>query len=255
MILESLDRLAFPWRKPAQRQPRADLSLIDTEQGEASIGVSLRTFGERRSLCPGAGCYRRLREIPQQVVRRQTILKPPRKKQLKMRFALALVALAISFALPIFAQQTNTPDPRIVQQRDLIGVPEALAEFSVLWMKEDEAYNSNDASALAALFTEDAVLVVPDGMFFGRLAIEKRYSEAFQQWPITTFSSQRYGLNAIDNAAWSVGERFSTLESKTGPVFAGGYESVIYVREGAAWKIRMLTLTERPRLAPPAETK
>ena len=172
---------------------------------------------------------------------------------MKIRLAVALLGLATSFAVPTLAQQKETADPGIVQQRDLIGVSEALAEFSVLWMKEDEAYNNNDASALAALFTEDAVLVVPDGMFFGRLAIEKRYSEAFQQWPITTFSSSRYGLNAIENAAWSVGERWSTLESKTGPVFAGGYESVIYVREGAAWKIRMLTLTAR--LAPPAETK
>ena len=174
---------------------------------------------------------------------------------MKIRLLLALAGLAIYFTWPTFAQQKDTADPGIVQQRDLTGVPEALAEFSVLWMKEDEAYNNNDASALAALFTEDAVLVVPDGMFFGRLAIEKRDSEAFQQWPITTFSGQRYGLYAIDNAAWSVGERMSTLESKTAPVFAGGYESVIYVREGAAWKIRMLTLTERPRLAPPAETK
>ena len=161
-----------------------------------------------------------------------------------MRLLVALAGFAIGLVLPALAQQTSTADSRIVQQRDLIGVPDALAEFSVLWMKEDEACNNNDAFALAALFTEDAVLVVPDGMFFGRLAIEKRYSEAFQRRPITTFSSQRYGLNAIDKAAWSVGERWSTLESKTGPVFAGGYESVIYVREGAAWKIRMLTLNE-----------
>jgi hypothetical protein len=36
-----------------------------------------RPLTERRSLCPRLyGCYRRLREIPQQVRRRQTILTP-----------------------------------------------------------------------------------------------------------------------------------------------------------------------------------
>jgi hypothetical protein len=112
---------------------------------------------------------------------------------MKIRFIAVLAGFAISFALPSFAQQKDRADPGIVQQRDLTGVPEALAEFRVLWMKEDEAYSNNDASALAPLFTEDAVLVVPDGMFFGRLAIEKRYVEAFRQWPITTFGCDRYG--------------------------------------------------------------
>jgi uncharacterized protein (TIGR02246 family) len=58
--------------------------------------------------------------------------------------------------------------------------------INVLGMKVDEAYNKNDAGAVAALFTEDAVLVAPDGMFYGRQAIEKRYADTFQRWPITT---------------------------------------------------------------------
>ncbi len=46
------------YAKPAQQ-----MFLIDTEEGELPFEVSLRTFDQRRSLCP-----RRLREIPQQVV-------------------------------------------------------------------------------------------------------------------------------------------------------------------------------------------
>jgi ketosteroid isomerase-like protein len=159
---------------------------------------------------------------------------------------LILPALAIGLALPIFAQQKDRADPGIAQQRELTGVPEALGEFSVLWTKEDEAYKHNNAAALAPLFTEDAVLLAPDGMFFGWQAIEKRYADAFQQSPITTFSHDTYGLYAIDNAAWSVGEWWGTLKGKTGPVFIRGYESAIYVREGDAWKIRMLTVSEKP---------
>jgi uncharacterized protein (TIGR02246 family) len=174
---------------------------------------------------------------------------------MRIRSVVTLVGLAISFALPTFAQQRDTADPRMVQQRDLLGDPKALDEFGVLGMKEDEAFNKNDAAAVAALFTEDAVLVVPDGMFYGRQAIEKRYAEMFQRWPITTFIGERRQLNAIDNAVWSVGEWWITLQSQTGPMFVRGYWSAIYVREGDAWKIRMLTLSECPRPARRAETK
>ena len=45
---------------------------------------------------------------------------------MKIRSVVTLVGLAISFALPTFAQQKDTADPRIVQQRDLLGVPKAM---------------------------------------------------------------------------------------------------------------------------------
>ena len=173
---------------------------------------------------------------------------------MKIRSLLTLVGLVIRFAVPVLAQQKDTADPRMVQQRDLLGVAKAIDEFGVLGIKEEEAFNKNDASAVAALFTEDGVLVAPDGMFSGRQAIEKRYADTFQRWPITTFSSQRYQLNAIDNAVWTVGEWWSTLQSETGPKFEGGYWSAICIREGNAWKIRMLTVSE-PQPAPRAETK
>ena len=80
---------------------------------------------------------------------------------MKTRLLIALVGLAISFALPTFAQQTNTPDPQIVEQ------------LNAITKKFDEAFNNNDAAALAALFTEDAVLVSRQGPIYGREAIEK----------------------------------------------------------------------------------
>jgi uncharacterized protein (TIGR02246 family) len=170
---------------------------------------------------------------------------------MQLRLAVALVGLAISFALPTFAQQKDTVDPRIAHQRDLLGVANALDEFGALGIKVDEAFKNNDAGALAALFTEDAVLVASDGMFFGRQAIEKRYADTFQRWPITTFSGQRSCLNAIDNAVWAVGEWWSTVQSQTSPKFERGYWSAVYVREGDAWKIRLLTISEHPQSATP----
>jgi hypothetical protein len=79
---------------------------------------------------------------------------------MKIPSLLALVALAINFALPIFAQETTTPDPQLRQQL------EAFAK------KEEEAFNNNDAAAAAALFVEDAVMVTNRGPIYGREAIE-----------------------------------------------------------------------------------
>jgi ketosteroid isomerase-like protein len=166
---------------------------------------------------------------------------------MKTSSLLAVAGSLICFAVPAFAQKNETADSQTVQQRDLLGVPKALDDFAVLSLKLDEAFNKNDASAIAALFTEDGILVTSDGMFSGRQAIEKRYADIFQRWPITTFSGQRYQLNAIDNAVWSAGEWWSTIQSETGPKFDGGYWSAIYIHEGDDWKIRLLTVSGHPK--------
>ena len=62
-----------------------------------------------------------------------------------------LAGLAISFALPTSAKQKETVDPQILQQ------------YEELRKKFDEAMNNNNASALAACFTKDAVLVTNRG--------------------------------------------------------------------------------------------
>ena len=160
---------------------------------------------------------------------------------------LVLAGLAISFALPTFAQQKDTADSRIAQQRDLIGDPKALDEFGLLATHQSEAFTNKDADAVAALFTEDAVLVAPDGMFFGRQAIQKRYADSFQRWPITTSSGQGSCLNAIDNAAWATGKWWTTRQGQTGPKFGSGFWSAIYVRDGDAWKIRLFTISDAPQ--------
>jgi ketosteroid isomerase-like protein len=170
---------------------------------------------------------------------------------MKIRSLLAIVGLAISSALPTFAYEST-----IVQQHDLLGIPDALAVFGELNGKLDDAYNNKDAEAAAALFTEDAVLVTPHGMVLGRQAIKERYAEAFQRWPITDFfSGERLSLNGIGNAVWSVGEWYGNLQSQTGPVFFWGYWSTIYVREGDAWKFRMLTWNVTPAPAAAASPK
>ena len=176
---------------------------------------------------------------------------------MKVRSLLTVAGLTIGFVLPTFAQQKNTANPRLVQQRDLLGVAKALDEFGEFHQALDEAYNKNDAAAVAALFTKDALLVEPDGLFSGRQAIEKRYAETFRHSPIISFntSRERHYLNAIDNAVCGAGQWFGTFQSQTGPVFEVGYWSAIYVREGDDWKIRMWTINQTPPPTPRAEAK
>ena len=89
---------------------------------------------------------------------------------MKIRLLGALVGLLISFASPIFAQQKETVDPQTIEQLIAFG------------KKYDEAENNNDAASLAALFTEDAVLVTNTGPVYGRQAIEKWFTDDFQEW-------------------------------------------------------------------------
>jgi ketosteroid isomerase-like protein len=122
-------------------------------------------------------------------------------------------------------EQTNTPDPQLRQQLDAKS------------RKFDEACNNNDAAAVAALFTEDAVLVTDTGPVYGRKAIEKSYADLFQKWRVSNHISKRdqYSPHIIGTAgdeAWSNGEWSLTLQGQDGgPIQLKGYwSSVMFVR-------------------------
>jgi hypothetical protein len=75
---------------------------------------------------------------------------------MKRRLVVPLAGLAISFALPIYAQQNDVADPETTQK---IG-----AIFKAL----SEAQENHDPAAYAAIFTSDAVFVTPKGPIIGR---------------------------------------------------------------------------------------
>jgi uncharacterized protein (TIGR02246 family) len=167
---------------------------------------------------------------------------------MKTRLLIALSGLAISFALPTFAQQKETVDPKILEQLEAIA------------KKYDEAVSNNDAAAVAALYTEDAVFVSDSGPIYGRQAIEKRYADVFQSWRPKNHITKRDPnsprfIGTADNVAEN-GEWSETGQGPTGELIQiKGYWSAIDTREGDAWKIRMLTWNITPPPAPPAETK
>ena len=162
---------------------------------------------------------------------------------MKIHFLLALAGLAFSFAFPAFAQQTA--DPKTIEQFD---------EFN---KKFDEAFNNNDAAAVAAFFTEDAVQVTPEGPIYGREAIEKQFADLFTQIHVSEHINKTdrppHAIGTAGNEVWRNGEWSFTLQGKSGgPIQLKGYWSAINVREGDGWKIRMLTYNVTPA---PAATK
>jgi hypothetical protein len=89
---------------------------------------------------------------------------------MKMRLLFALAAMAIGLTVRAFALSGNLAED-----------VKAFDEFNLLRMKVGGAFTNNDAAALAALFTEDALLVEPEGVFNGREAIEKALADLFQR--------------------------------------------------------------------------
>jgi len=150
---------------------------------------------------------------------------------MKTRLVVALVGLVISFALPTFAQQKDKVDPQTIEQ--LAALPK---KFAV-------AFNNNDAAALAALYTEDAVLVWESGPIYGREAIEKYLVDVFKQ---VHFSNQvakpdsPHIIGTTGNEMWWNGEWSNTIKGDNwGPKDQKGYFANILVREGGDWKVRL----------------
>jgi ketosteroid isomerase-like protein len=137
----------------------------------------------------------------------------------------ALAGLAISFALPSFAQQQNTVDPEVRQQ----------IEAAV--KKHEEAYNKYDAAAYAALYTPDAIEVLSwqseGGATVGQQAIEKMAAAEFASFP----AKQSFALVQV----YAIGSEICAISEFIHYRLGGkGYAVTIYVREGDDWKIRMV---------------
>src|SRR6516165_6444181 len=161
-----------------------------------------------------------------------------------MKILPALARLAISFALPAFGQEKDAAvDPQIVQQLEAIG------------KKSDEAFLKGDAAAVAALYTEDAVLVNDTGTVYGRQAIEKYYADQFQE--VRYFShytkydpTSPHPIGTDGNVVWENGEWSGTFflqGEDCGPHKVRGYFASINVREGNTWRVYMSTFSISPQ--------
>ena len=153
-----------------------------------------------------------------------------------MHLTVALVGLAIGFAAPAFAQQKDTVDPKIVEQ-----LQEEDKNF-------EEAYNKHDAAAIAALFTDEAVLVTPHGTFTGRAAIEKKYEEEdFDTYNGSDMVSTTERITPVGNELHLTRRFRANYQSFGSFIRIEGNASPVFVLEGDTWKIRSETVEERKK--------
>jgi ketosteroid isomerase-like protein len=156
---------------------------------------------------------------------------------MKIRLVVGIVGLAISIVLPALAE-TNTPDPQLREK--LIAAIK----------KHTDALDKNDAAAVAAEFTENAILVTETGPVIGRQAIEKYYEDVFKQIHFSNDlapvdENSPHIIGTAGNEMWATGAWSATFQGKDwGPKDFKGYWSVI--REGDDWKIRMLSFNTAP---------
>ena len=152
----------------------------------------------------------------------------------------ALVGLAISLALPTYAQQKDGADRQITHK--ILAIDTAYTE----------GMNNHDAAAIGALFTRDAVFVTTEGPIIGRQGVQKWYTDLFQRWHPKNRSTKLDGntphlIGTTGNELWGTGEWSETGQGKTGEALPiKGYWSMIYVREADDWKIRMMAWNTTP---------
>ncbi len=140
----------------------------------------------------------------------------------------------------------------MITQEKEIADPQLSQELDALVKEFDEAKNNNDAVAVAALFTDDAILVTDSGPIYGREAIEKYHTDLFQKVHFSNHLGKAdpnsiCALDTAGNEVWTNGEWSNTIQGKDfGPIQLKGYWSAIQVREGGAWKDRMQTWNITP---------
>jgi uncharacterized protein (TIGR02246 family) len=150
-----------------------------------------------------------------------------------MKACFPLVLLAISFALPTYAQEKDLADPQTIQK--ILALTKAALE----------AHNNLDAAAFAAIYARDAVFLTPDKPIIGRQAIQKWFTGFFQSSPLHPQNSMvKFDGNAFHligttgNELWATGEYSETVQDKNGEPFrAHSYNFWVYVREGEDWKV------------------
>jgi uncharacterized protein (TIGR02246 family) len=159
-----------------------------------------------------------------------------------MREAIAYVTL---ISLAVFAMSAPS-----IAQTDKIGRPNAQQAVERFVTKYLDTFNKKDASGLAALYTEDGVLVPPGPMATGRQSIEKAWRATFDAGR----TGLKYKIQQIQtdgNLVWSV-DQFTVMtpDEKGALQERQGNFANIYQWEGNELKFQVHAFNFLPGPAP-----
>jgi ketosteroid isomerase-like protein len=154
---------------------------------------------------------------------------------MRTRLLLALVGLALCIGLRAFAQEkAGTPAVPNPFQPIPAG-PALVQQIEAINEKFDEAFNKHDATAVAAFYTENAILSSPLGNASGLPEIEKHFTNLFERYSPTDRSTKMNYVFAFGGDLCAVGGWTVTVN---GNVQAGGYLINVYTPVHKTWKIR-----------------
>ena len=142
-----------------------------------------------------------------------------------MRRLLPVLGLALLTSVPSHAQQSVTDTPAVQTAKTF-----------------DEAWDKGDIDRLGSLLTDDVIFVTPAGIVRGREATEKNLA-------LRAGKSRHYNtvdqVGMIDaNSFWAVGSK-KTVSNNGGPTFTG-YWGDYGVRQGDAWRLKMIMINVTP---------
>jgi ketosteroid isomerase-like protein len=140
-----------------------------------------------------------------------------------LRSLMIVPALVIGLTVPATAQQISEREAQQVVEKEVAGF--------------DSALRSKDVAKSAAVFTEDAVRVTPDGPVVGRSAIEKDLTEAFKVY--NHDGSKVNQVKVINGMIFANGSWGGKIQGPSGLSQIKGFWSNTWVLDGGIWKMRM----------------
>ena len=152
------------------------------------------------------------------------------------RLLLAVAALAIGLPLPARAQEKEEATP--FQFRAIPASPQIAQQLDATNSQFDAAFNKRDAVAVAALFTANETLVVPEGVFSGQDSIAKHYTDWFQRGNHSDHITKLSYVYAFGGDLCAIGG-WSVTFNPGRPIPGGGYLMRVYTRVHDTWKIRV----------------
>jgi len=148
--------------------------------------------------------------------------------------------LAIAFAVPAFAQQTNAVDPQMRQQVEAVV------------MKYVDAINNGDGQAVAALYGANPISIDPRGKSTTAAQIQNTIEAVHKRG--LTLAAKVDDVEALFGGQGVVATApyTGTFANDPGSPHVQGNFLFVLERAGDGWKIRIFTAS---RLVPPAPAR
>ena len=156
---------------------------------------------------------------------------------------LSLLAFSVVFSCAPPPSQPESAPPEVDPAEVRAAIDEGDAKF-------EEAVQNQDAAALAALYTADAVLLPPGGEIVrGRTGAEELWGAVMSGMGLKAVDLQTVELDVSGDTAFQVGEAILTLEPEGGePATQVIKYLIVWKKEDGTWKLHWDIWNDKPAL-------